>query len=225
MSQNSSSPVQGSSGGQNNVVYEQAPTNELGVSLAPPYPGYQDAPPSYDEAILGKEKESEEGQSNYPRQPGLPFKSDYSVPVTQFGPGPSAQPHNFAAVPGIHPPIPEEIVEAYEEFGKRPIKAICQNCSSYDFTRVEDKINSEGWLWCILCCCCGIWLLSVLVKCMDGFREFNHYCQQCGKKIASYSPSFTPGSIVLLIVLSFLAVALIGFACYFRMMEAGAMNH
>ena len=103
------------------------------------------------------------------------------------------------------------------EFRQHPIKVTCPNCSSFNFTRVDDKINSEGWLWCILCCCCGIWLLSFLVKCMDGFREFNHYCQTCGKKMASYSPSFSPGSIVLLIVLALLAVTLIGFACYFRM--------
>ena len=103
------------------------------------------------------------------------------------------------------------------EFKKHPEKVICSNCSFYDYTRVEDKINSEGWLWCILCCCCGIWLLSFLVKCMDGFREFHHYCARCGKKLATYRPKFSSGSIILLIILAFLAVTLIGFACYFRM--------
>ena len=119
---------------------------------------------------------------------------------------------NHRCPPGM---IPSTLYNV--EFRKHPISVTCPNCSSFQETRVEDKINSEGWLWCILCCCCGFWLLSFLVKCMDGFREFHHYCPRCGKKLASYCPKFSAASIVLLIILSLSTVILIGFACYFRM--------
>jgi uncharacterized protein (DUF983 family) len=59
---------------------------------------------------------------------------------------------------------------------------------------------------------------------MDGFREFNHYCQHCGKPVASYKPSFTPGYIVLLILLSLLAVALVGLVVYFQIIEGGTFK-
>ena len=88
MASNTSRQIQGSSRDQNNVVYEPAPTNEQGGPSAPPYSVNQDAPPSYDEAILDKQKESEGVQLNYQRQPGLPIKGDYNYgPGMQFGPG------------------------------------------------------------------------------------------------------------------------------------------
>lgn len=211
------------------VLYEGVAVDESNNPSAPsslpaPYPGFQDAPPSYDEAVLGKSKQSDgQGPPPYPNQPGLPIKGEFHVPVTQFGPGPPTQPPEFAEVPGVYQTVCADGNED-DEFRKRPIKARCQNCGNYNFTRVDERINSEGWLWCILCCCCGIWLLSLLVKCMDGFREFNHYCTQCGKKVASYSPNFTAMNIVLLIVLALLAVTLIGFACYFRMIQE-SMHH
>ena len=57
-------------------------------SLPAPYPEYQDAPPSYDEAVLGKPKPTDgQGPPGYPKQPGLPIKGEFNVPGTQFGPG------------------------------------------------------------------------------------------------------------------------------------------
>ena len=135
-------------------------------------------------------------------------------------PPPLYQPNLTTASAGLPPSIPVQNVEIV--FEKRSIKAICQNCSSYDYTRVEDKINSEGWLWCILCCFCGIWLLSFLVKCMDGFREFNHYCQRCGNRIANYKPRFNSASVVLLLVLSLLSIFVVVFIYYFRMLRKEA---
>ena len=135
-------------------------------------------------------------------------------------PPPLYQPNLATSSAGLPPTIPVQNVETV--FEKRPIKALCQNCSSYDYTRVEDKINSEGWLWCILCCFCGIWLLSFLVKCMDGFREFNHYCQRCGNRMANYKPRFNSASVVLLLVLSLLSIFVVVFIYYFRMLRKEA---
>lgn len=197
---------------------------------APPAPPavYQDKPPSYDEAISGKAPAPDAVGFTYPNQPGLQNKGEYCPSVPQYGPGPppayasgytQGQHVLLQEGDGYHQGISSATMPSMNEveFKKHPEKVTCSNCSFYDYTRVEDKINSEGWLWCILCCCCGIWLLSFLVKCMDGFREFHHYCARCGKKLATYRPKFSSGSIILLIILAFLAVTLIGFACYFRM--------
>ena len=66
---------------QNYVAYQQAPINEAINPTAPPlapHSGYQDKPPSYDEATSSK--------PNYPKQPGLPTKGDYDVPP-EYAPG------------------------------------------------------------------------------------------------------------------------------------------
>jgi hypothetical protein len=75
------------------VLYEGVEVDESNNPSAPPslpapYPGFQDAPPSYDEAVLGKSKQSDgQGPPPYPNQPGLPIKGEFHVPVTQFGTG------------------------------------------------------------------------------------------------------------------------------------------
>ena len=104
------------------------------------------------------------------------------------------------------------------EFKKQPIQAYCGNCDSHTITKVESNINGRGLMWAILCCFCGVYLCSWGSACMDGFREFNHYCHQCGGMIASYIPKFTIGSIIFLILLTFLAMGLVGYILY-RMFE------
>ena len=47
------------------------------------------------------------------------------------------------------------------------------------WTRVEARVKTEGWMFCLLCCLCGSWLVSLLVLSLPGFRKFSHYCPQC----------------------------------------------
>ena len=78
----------------------------------------------------------------------------------------------------------------------------CKQCRRENFTKVESKVHSDGIAWAILCCCCGSWLLSLLVICMNGFREFSHYCPSCNAVIGTYKPKFSGGQIVMLVLLT-----------------------
>ena len=67
--------------------YQQAPTDNVAVASAPPSVSsqneYQDAPPTYDEAVLGYDK-SFTGDDKQQDQNELPFKGDYNP---QLDPG------------------------------------------------------------------------------------------------------------------------------------------
>ena len=67
--------------------YEPAPTDNIVVASAPPtilsQNEYQDAPPTYDEAVLGYDK-SFTGDDKLQDQNELPFKGDYDP---QLDPG------------------------------------------------------------------------------------------------------------------------------------------
>lgn len=98
---------------------------------------------------------------------------------------------------GINQPI---------SFGKEPVRAKCQHCTAEIFTRVDNRISSGGKCWAILCCCLGSWLLSFLVLCMDGFKEFTHFCPSCNRYLATYNPTFSGGAILGLILLTILVI-------------------
>ena len=67
---------------------------------------------------------------------------------------------------------------------------ICQKEVS---TRVEQKVAGEGKAWACVCFCIGGCLLSLLVLCMDGFKEFCHFCPSCNLFVLSYRPEFSGG--------------------------------
>ena len=94
----------------------------------------------------------------------------------------------------------------------------CKQCRRENFTKVESKVHSDGKAWAILCCCCGSWLLSLLVFCMDGFREFSHYCPSCNAVIGTYKPKFSGAQIVMLILLTIGMVIVMFLAIVFVIM-------
>ena len=91
---------------------------------------------------------------------------------------------------------------------KDSVMVRCSNCHRDSFSRVESKVSSDGMVWAILCCCFGSWLLSLLVLCMEGFREFRHYCTSCNSLIATYKPKFSSGLICLLVLMTVAIIAL-----------------
>ena len=95
-----------------------------------------------------------------------------------------------------------------QEIGKDSVMVHCSNCRRNNFSRVESKVSSNGMVWAILCCCFGSWLLSLLVLCMEGFREFSHYCTSCNSLIAIYKPKFSSGLICLLVLMTVAIIAL-----------------
>ena len=94
---------------------------------------------------------------------------------------------------------------AFEKFS---VKVRCNNCSNEQFTRVERKVSSNGMAWAILCCFCGSWILSLLVLCVDGFREFLHYCSSCNSLLGIHKPTFSRGLICLLVLLTVFIIGL-----------------
>lgn len=108
-------------------------------------------------------------------------------------------------------------VEAQVEFKKDPVQARCKSCFAYEYTRVHESVSSGGWVWCILCFSVGIWPFSFMVKCMDGFRTWNHYCPRCQKQLSTYSPSFTAGARLLLSLLAMFTIFVVGFIVYSKM--------
>ena len=88
------------------------------------------------------------------------------------------------------------------ELQKHSVRARCPKCFTEQFTRVNSKVSSGGVTWAILCCCFGSWLLSLLVLCMDGFREFIHYCPACNSIMGIYRPKFSGGLIALLVLIT-----------------------
>ena len=91
---------------------------------------------------------------------------------------------------------------ANTELKTESVMVNCKQCKRENFTKVENKVHSNGIAWAIICCCCGSWLLSLLVLCMDGFKEFTHYCPSCNAVIGIYKPKFHGGQIIMLILFS-----------------------
>ena len=76
---------------------------------------------------------------------------------------------------------------------KHSTRIVCSNCRKENFTRVEKKVSRDGMIWASCCCCIGSCYLSLLVLCIDVFREFIHYCPSCNSIAGRYKPSPSQG--------------------------------
>merc|ERR1712029_46427 len=54
----------------------------------------------------------------------------------------------------------------------------CRSCFRQVTTEVTSEVSPRGWMWAILCCLFGSWILSYLVNCFPGFRRYTHTCPQ-----------------------------------------------
>ena len=97
---------------------------------------------------------------------------------------------------------------ATETLDKFSVKVRCNNCSQEQFTRVDSKVSSGGIMWAICCCCFGSWLLSLFVLCLDGFKEFTHYCPSCNALVGVYNPTLSGGQVWMLVCLSILIIGI-----------------
>ena len=83
-------------------------------------------------------------------------------------------------------------------------------------TDVRSEISSSGWLFAIICCLCGSWIVSCLVKCLPGFRKFTHLCPHCKSLLGVGEPKHTSEEIALISVATILVIGLIAAYIYFR---------
>ena len=90
---------------------------------------------------------------------------------------------------------------------KFPAVTNCFNCNLLVTTYVDKSLSGEGWTWVILCCCCGSWIISLLVLCMDVFSEYIHYCPRCSKILAIYKPG---KNLRIITIFSLLSIGIIG---------------
>ena len=91
--------------------------------------------------------------------------------------------------------------------GKFSASLLCLSCHRQPvWTNVEARISGTGWVWAATCFFCGSPWLSLLVKCLDCFREWSHTCPRCGKELAVYSPSPSCGVVAVLILVSLLTL-------------------
>jgi len=93
--------------------------------------------------------------------------------------------------------------------GKFSASLICLSCHRQPvWTNVEPRISSPGWVWATICFFCGSPWLSLLVRCLDCFREWSHTCPRCGKELAVYSPAPSCGVVTALALISLLTLLL-----------------
>merc|ERR1712062_617519 len=97
------------------------------------------------------------------------------------------------------------------EFGSEPVQLSCWSCHRQIVTDVTSEITSEGWCFAITCCLFGSWLASCLVGCLPGFRRFTHRCPLCRALIGEAEPKHSGKHIALIIFVSILALAVVGF--------------
>ena len=112
-------------------------------------------------------------------------------------------------------PVPRYDVEI-SKLGKDPVRRRCNNCRMTQFTRVDSGVSANGKVWATLCCIFLSWILSLLVLCMDGFREYRHYCPSCNVLLGTYAPKFSAGQIILLVLLTCVFITLAIFVIYVK---------
>ena len=107
------------------------------------------------------------------------------------------------------------------QFGAFPVTTKCSNCETDVVTAVNSSIKALGWVWCLACCFCGIWIFSFFSCCLSGFRytliasvdllqviistwyslhawtfrRFTHKCPRCLRTIAVVEPKFNAAQV------------------------------
>ena len=99
------------------------------------------------------------------------------------------------------------------QFGAFPVTTKCSSYETDVVTSVNSSIKALGWVWCLACCFCGIWIFSFFSCCLSGFRytfasvlqlifstwyslhawtfrRFTHKCPRCLRTIAVVEPKF-----------------------------------
>ena len=94
---------------------------------------------------------------------------------------------------------------------KFPAITNCSTCQLPVQTNVDKRVNYEGTVWAILCCCFGSPLLAFLVWFIDCFNEWNHHCPRCNKILSRYKPEASFQIVCLLACLTFGVVVLLMF--------------
>jgi len=134
--------------------------------------GYHDPPPKY-----------------HPEQPQYPAYPHHGVPA-------------YPGIQGTYPggSQPQVVVVQAQSYpatdinGKpidsvKPVQANCQSCHKTVRTRVQESIRDLGWIWCIACCLLTGWCwVALLACCMNGFKQFTHWCPDCKIRLAVVKP-------------------------------------
>ena len=111
-----------------------------------------------------------------------------------------------------------------KQFGKDPLLTQCSVCQCEMVTRVEGRIARQENTWesydqrgmpytcsgtfIAACICCGP-LFALLLLCLPGFREYDHFCSRCNNLLGSGNPKHSTGHTILIILMVLLHMAAI----------------
>nr|XP_017086799.2 lipopolysaccharide-induced tumor necrosis factor-alpha factor homolog [Drosophila bipectinata] len=88
------------------------------------------------------------------------------------------------------PQIPQTIIQAPPQniLGNRPCVVTCPSCKAHQLSRVTYEVCSKthltSLLVCVLCGCCGCFLIPYFMK---SFKTANHKCGKCGCFIGTFT--------------------------------------
>merc|ERR1712059_140528 len=115
----------------------------------------------------------------------------------------------FAASYPAQRVLPKPMVTDIQTLLDTPVNRWCSQCNREIVTLVESSMTSAAWAWCIICCLIGGGLITALVACcLNGFKEFKHYCPKCRSLIGVYNPTLTGCEILILILATCLPIVI-----------------
>ena len=59
----------------------------------------------------------------------------------------------------------------------------CPSCKKATNTRVETRASAMAWILCLIMFLFGFWLCCLIPFCVDGMKDGNHYCTNCGNSV------------------------------------------
>lgn len=66
-----------------------------------------------------------------------------------------------------------------------PIRINCGNCGQEAFTTVEHTNGAGAWCCCVLLVAMGFTLCSCIPFCATPCQDADHFCNHCGKIVAT----------------------------------------
>ena len=126
-------------------------------------------------------------------------------------PPPEVQQEKHEAPLDHRVPIPAEVnnVRQAVVFNDMAQFVDCRSCFRQVTTEVTSEVSPRGWMWAIVCCLFGSWILSYLVNCFPGFRRYTYTCPKCRTIIAQTEPKHTTCQFVTIMLTSIGVIGLV----------------
>ena len=91
-------------------------------------------------------------------------------------------------------------------FGKLPVEVNCSYCNSNIQTQVDKKLRKGSFIFPVMCFFFGNIFFIFFAICMDTFREWRHYCPNCGVFFGRFIPT-TSGNVLAALMMTTLFIS------------------